>query len=139
MSEVVVDTSVVVKWYIPEQHHEQARMLRDEYLDGNCDLVAPALMPFEASNALKYSGHYEGDRLEEASKSLTEYGIDLVPFNETGAIAETANDLNITIYDAAYLALAEELDTKVYTADGNLLGDLEGDYSELAEHIQTYS
>ena len=139
MVEIVVDTSVVVKWYIPERHHEQARALRDAYLDGACDLVAPALMPFEAINALRYSGHYDGDRLEEASKSLPAYGIDLVPFTNTGPVAEIATDLDITIYDASYIALAETLDTKAYTADGNLLDDLDGDYVELAEHIRTYS
>ena len=139
MSEIVVDTSVVVKWYIPEQHHEQARALRDAYLDGEFDLVAPALMPFEAVNALKYSGHYEGERLEEASKSLAEYGIDLVSFNKTGSVTEIANDLDITVYDAAYIALAQNHDTKAYTADGNLLDNLKGDYSELAEHIGMYS
>ena len=139
MSEIVVDTSVVVKWYIPEQHHEQARALRDAYLDGEFDLVAPAFMPFEAVNALKYSGHYEGERLEEASKSLPEYGIDLVSFNKTGSVTEIANNLDITIYDAAYIALAQNHDTKAYTADGNLLDNLKGDYSELAEHIGTYS
>ena len=139
MSEIVVDTSVIVKWYIPEQHHEQARALRDAYLDGEFDLVAPALMPFEAVNALKYSGHYEGESLKEASKSLPEYGIDLVSFNKTGPIAEIANDLDITIYDAAYIALAQNHDTKAYTADGNLLDNLKGDYSELGEHIRTYS
>lgn len=139
MAEIVVDTSVVVKWYIPEQHHEHARALRDAYLDGKFDLVAPALMPFEAINALKYSGHYEGNRLEEASKSLPEYGIDLVPFNDTGPVAEIATNLDITIYDAAYIALAQKLETNAYTADENLLDDLDGDYSELAEHIRTYS
>jgi len=139
MSEIVVDTSVVVKWYIPEQHHEQARALRDAYLDGEFDLVAPALMPFEAVNALKYSGHYKGERLEEASKSLPEYGIDLVSFNKTSSVTEIANDLDITIYDAAYIALAQNHDTRAYTADGDLLDNLKGDYSELAEHIGTYS
>lgn len=139
MAELVVDTSVVIKWYIPEQHHEPARRLRDAYLDGTFDLVAPALMPFEAINALKYSGHYDGDRLEDASKSLSEYGIDLVPFDQTGPVAAIANELDITVYDAAYIALAQKLDTKAYTADGNLLDDLEGDYSERAEHIRAYS
>ena len=139
MSELVVDASVVVKWYIPEQHHEQARELRDAYLDGTFDLFAPTLMPFEAVNALRYSGHYEGERLEEASRSLPEYGIDLVPFSKTGPVAEIATNLGITIYDAAYVALAQKLDTKTYTADGNLLDGLEGEYSTLAEHIRTYS
>lgn len=139
MSELVVDTSVVVKWYIPEQHHEQARTLRDEYLDGTFDLVAPALMPFEALNALKYSGHYTGDRLHEASQSLSEYGITLVPFNKAGPVAEIATTLDITSYDAAYIALAQKLDTKAYTADGTLLDDLNDEYSEFADHIKTYS
>ena len=139
MSELVVDTSVVVKWYIPEQHHQQARGLRDAYLDGTFDLFAPALMPFEAVNALRYSGHYEEERLEEASKSVPEYGIDLVPFDKTGPVAEIATTLDITVYDAAYVALARTLDTKVYTADGNLLDSLEGEYSTSAEHIRTYS
>ena len=139
MSELVVDTSVVVKWYIPEQHHQQARGLRDAYLDGTFDLFAPALMPFEAVNALRYSGHYEEERLEEASKSVPEYGIDLVPFDKTGPVAEIATTLDITVYDAAYVALARALDTKVYTADENLLDSLEGEYSTSAEHIRTYS
>ena len=139
MSELVVDASVVVKWYIPERHHQQARGLRDAYLDGTFDLFAPALMPFEAVNALRYSGHYEEERLEEASKSVPEYGIDLVPFDKTGPVAEIATTLDITVYDAAYVALARTLDTKVYTADRNLLDSLEGEYSTSAEHIRTYS
>ena len=139
MAEFVVDTSVVVKWYIPEQHHEQARALRDAYLDGAFDLVAPALMPFEAVNALKYSGYYDGERLEDTSKSLSEYGIELVPFNNVGSIAEVADTLDITVYDAAYIALARKLDTNVYTADGNLFDDLDEAHSELAKHIRTYA
>jgi len=138
MSEVVVDTSVVVKWYIPEQHHTEARALRDDYLDGKFDLVAPALLPFEAINALKYSGHYDGERLDDAAQSLPEYGIEFVPFNETGPVAEIANDLDITVYDASYVALAQKLDTEVYTSDGNLLDDLDGSYDKLAEHIRMY-
>lgn len=139
MTEFVVDTSVVVKWYIPEQHHEVARSLRDAYLEGKFDLVAPELMPFEAINALKYSGHYDGDRLEEAARSLPEYGIDLVSFGEIGSIGAIATDLDITVYDAAYIGLAGELDTTAYTADENLLGDLHGAYRDRVEHIGSYS
>lgn len=55
---------------IPEQHHEQARALRNDFLNGKHDLCAPALMPFEVVNALNYSGHYDGERLHEAAHSL---------------------------------------------------------------------
>ena len=53
-------------------------------------------------------------------------------------VAKIANKLDSTIDDTAYVALAHKLETKAYTADGDLLDDLEGEYRELAEHIQTY-
>jgi predicted nucleic acid-binding protein len=139
MAELVVDTSVVLKWYIPEQHHEAARTLRDDYLEESFDLIAPAHMPFEAINALKYSGHYDGERLADAAQSLAEYGIELVPFEKTGAVAAVATDLDITVYDAAYIALAKRFGTTAYTADQALLDALSDEYSEFAEHIRAYS
>jgi predicted nucleic acid-binding protein len=139
MADVVVDTSTVVKWYIPEQHHEQARALRDDFLNGKHDLCAPALMPFEAVNALNYSGHYDGERLYEAAHSLDNYGIELVSFGSIGPLAEIVSSVDITAYDAAYVALAAELDGTAYTADGKLLQDLNGsEYEDTVAHIQTY-
>ena len=139
MADVVVDTSTVVKWYIPEQHHEQARALRDDFLNGKHDLCAPALMPFEAVNALNYSGHYDGERLHEAAHSLDNYGIELVSFGSIGPLAEIVSSVDITAYDAAYVALAAELDGTAYTADGKLLQDLNGsEYEDTVAHIQTY-
>ena len=139
MTDIVVDTSTVVKWYIPEQHHEQARALRDEFLNGKHDLYAPALMPFEAINALNYSGHYDGERLQEAAHSLNNYGIELIPFGSVGPIAKIMNTVDITAYDAAYIALAVKREATVYTADGNLLRDVDGSpYEDTIVHIQTY-
>jgi predicted nucleic acid-binding protein len=139
MADVVVDTSTVVKWYIPEQHHDRARAVRDDFLNGKHDLCAPALMPFEAVNALDYSGHYDGERLHEAAHSLDNYGIELVSFGSVGPIAEIVSTVDITAYDAAYVALAVERDGTAYTADGNLLQDLEGsEYEDTVVHVQTY-
>ena len=139
MADVVVDTSTVVKWYIPEQHHEQARTLRDDFLNGKHDLCAPALMPFEEVNALNYSGHYDGERLHKAADSLDNYGIELVSFGSVGPITEVTTTVDITTYDAAYVALAVERDATAYTADGNLLQELDGsDYDDTVAHIQTY-
>lgn len=140
MAEFVVDASVVVKWYIPEQNHEQARALRDAYLNGTHDLLAPALMPFEAVNVLRYSGQYDGDRLVDASETLPEYGVELVAYRTLPSIAEIATELDVTIYDAAYLALAAETESLVYTADGTLLDDIaHTEYAADATHIRDFS
>lgn len=137
---VVADASVVVKWYIPEKHHEEARSLRDDYLDGRHELVAPHLLSFEVVNALKYSGHYEGERLVEAAQSLSEYGLELRPFGDCGSVAEVANELDVSVYDASYVALASAVDSVVFTADEALVEDTAGtEYAEYVEHVRDYA
>lgn len=140
MADIVVDASVVAKWYIPEQHHEEARELRDEYLDGPHTLLAPALLPFEVLNALKYSGQYEGDRLVDAATTLPEYGIELITYGDAGPVAEIAVDLDITLYDSSYLALAHTNDATVYTADSRLCDATDGSaHSDRCSHIREYN
>ncbi len=137
MAAIVIDASVVVKWYIPEQFHEQARTLRERYLPGQIDLVAPSLLPYEVLNALRYSGHFEADALAEASRSLSAYGIEWVLFAELGEVAGIARRLDITGYDAAYVALARERAATVYTADETLLEDVaEQVAEERVEHLR---
>lgn len=140
MANVVVDASVVAKWYIPERDHERARDLRDDYLNGSHDHHAPSLLPFEVVNALNYGGEYEDERLVEAAVSLAEYGISLVPYRDAGPVARTALDLDITISDASYLALADSNGWTVYTADSKLLDRVaDTAYDDLATHIRGYT
>lgn len=135
----VVDASVAVKWYIPERHHDAARDLRDDYLDGDHDLSAPQLLPFEVVNALRYSGHYEGERLQAAARSLGHYGLDLLPFRAISEISAVAEALDVTIYDASYVALAEHRDTVGYTSDEALVADVSGSkYDGRIAHVREY-
>lgn len=119
--QVVVDASVVVKWYVPEQHHEAARALRDGYLDGDLDLLAPALLPFEVVNALRYSGLFDDEQLRAAAGTLPEYGLELVPFGSLGPVADLAARADCSVYDASYLALAASRGCTLYTADERLV------------------
>jgi predicted nucleic acid-binding protein len=136
---IVVDASVVAKWYLPERDHESARALRDAYLEGRCRLLAPALLPFEVVNALAFSGHYDGEGLEEAAETLPEYGIQLVPFGAIGPVARVARDADVTVYDAAYVALASSRASVVYTADERLIESVgEGEYGDIVRHVRSY-
>lgn len=136
----VVDASVVVKWYVPEKHQEPARDLRDDYLEGDHDLSAPRLLPYEVVNALRYGGHYDGDRLRAAAESLSQYGLDLVPFEAMPTLISTvADELDVTIYDAAYVALADHRGTRAYTSDDALVAATAGtDYDDHVAHVGEY-
>jgi predicted nucleic acid-binding protein len=137
MVKVVVDASVVVKWFIDEIHSENARKIRDEYVNGTVDLTAPELMPFEVLNALRYSGLFKKDELLMVAKSLELYGFEL--HSLSGNMAENtvkiAVEKDVTIYDAAYVALAMELNTNLYTADEKLIKRVE---LEFVKHVSEF-
>jgi len=135
---MVVDASVVVKWYVPERDHEPARTIRDEYVNGQHSLAAPSLLPFEVVNALRYSDPVDDESVLTVAETLPQYGIDLVSFDRIQDVAAIALDADITVFEAAYVALAEQLDAPGFTADEWLLDALEGSGYDRLVHVRTY-
>lgn len=135
---IVVDASVVVKWFVEEEYSREARLVRNAYSDGLIDLAAPTIMPFEVLNALKYSAHFGEDELKHIAGILEAFQITL--YNLEGELAERTVEIamrkGVTIYDASYVALAEALDSTLYTADERLIGRI-GDPERVA-HIRDF-
>ena len=137
MEKVVADASVIVKWFVDEVYSENARKLRDEFINGSVEIISTELMPYEVLNALKYTKLFKTEELIMIAKSLTLYGFRL--FSLTGKFAERtveiAMEKDITIYDASYIALAEELKAKLYTADEKLIKKANLDF---VKHISEF-
>jgi len=137
MERVVSDASVVVKWFIQEEYSDKALKLRDMHVNGEIYLAAPELLPFEVLNALKYSRLFSIKELKMAAISLSSYGIEL--YSLKGKLAhrtmEIAVEKDITVYDASYIALAQELNTNLYTADEKLVRKVGKEYSKIIIHI----
>lgn len=130
MEKVVVDASVVVKWFVDGVYSANAVKLRDEYINGSFEIISPELMPYEVLNALKYSKLFNKQELIMIAKALTLYGFRLFPL--IGKLAERAAEIavekDITIYDASYIALAENQNAKLYTADEKLIEKVNYDF-----------
>ena len=120
---VVVDASVVAKWFLDEVYSDKSLQLRDEYISGRIRLLTPSLMPFEVLNVLRYSRVYAKEELIGAVRSLELYGIDLWELrNEYGSrVAEVAIELDLSVYDASYVALAEIAKASLVTADEEIV------------------
>ncbi len=139
-AELVVDASVV-KWYVLEPDREEALRIREDYIDGQVELAAPALMPFEVLNAVRYSAdQLEVERLMDVAESLSLYGFRLYGLKGEYArlTARIALENNLTIYDASYVALAERLNTTLYTADERLIEALSGEYRGRVKLLSEY-
>ena len=137
MSVVVVDASVVIKWYLPEVHGEAALRL----LDSPDEFIAPDHLFAETTNAVwkavrqralsAAEGYDIIERLDD------EVEIELVSCRDLTADAyEIAVAYGRSVYDAMYLALAIDRNTRLITADDRLFNAL-AKAPEIASHIQS--
>jgi predicted nucleic acid-binding protein len=121
----VVDASVAVKWFVPETDSDLALKLRSL----GQPLVAPDIMPVEIVNVFwKLVQRDEIDRAHARSalRSLTE-GVVLYPAEALLADGlEIAFDLKQPIYDCLYIALAEQIEAPLVSADRKLFAQLRG-------------
>lgn len=118
----MVDASVVIKWFLPEVDSEQAEVVQD------ARLFAPDLLVAEITNAL-WRRVTKGDLLDgEAKSALVELAATDIELSPTSEYALHALDLSLLLnhpaYDCFYLALAEQLDIRLVTADTRLINKL---------------
>ena len=137
-AEVVVDASVIVKWFVEEEGSDKSLKLRDQYIEGKIRIIAPELVTFEALNALYYKKLFSEDELKEISEALEAYSLTLYPLR--GEYADKAVEIafknDITIYDASYIALAVIKDARMYTADRKLIRKLKPEYQKHVKSIE---
>lgn len=126
----VLDTSVAVKWYLPEELHDQAIGLLRRAEAGDIELFAPGTVQPEFFNALWWHHRREGLPLDRVRASWEGFALDPVvlfaPEDLMPRAAEIALETGVIIYDSLFLALAENSETIVITADSRLLKALEG-------------
>jgi predicted nucleic acid-binding protein len=126
LTSVVVDSSVAVKWFVPEALSDvAARLLEPEY-----DLAAPDLLVPEFGNVLWKKLRRNELRRDEALEIVAALGE--VPLTIVGSAELVAPALEIaaaygrTVYDALYVALAVARDCALVTADERLAVALAG-------------
>jgi predicted nucleic acid-binding protein len=126
---VVLDASVLVKWFVEEKDTKIALQMRSDYEKGIIDIWSTQLMPFEVLNALRYSQDLGQDEIEKVGESLARSQIALYPLldgNLRGPCIRLAIKYGLTVYDASYVALARSIDKILYTADEKLYSKTSG-------------
>ena len=85
-------------------------------------------MPYEVANSLRYNPDFGTDDVKEVIVSLVNSQIDLLPYRDEiwQRTIEIAFARGLTVYDAAYVALAKEIDATFVTANEKLCTRLEG-------------
>lgn len=120
----VVDASVVLKWIVPEVGSHAARAL----LDGQHEFVAPDLLCLEIASAIWTRVRRKEFTLKQGRELVADFAdiaVDTISVRDLGDDAfELATATGITVYDAAYVAVAVRLDAPFITADRRLADTL---------------
>lgn len=117
MPDVVVDNSVALKWYLPEEHAHYAVLL----LSPDLRRHAPDLLVAEMTNVLWRKAIAGGITHEEAMQLVAVANSQDVQLHALAPLMQSALDLAIAAnhpaYDCFYLALALQLEGICVTAD----------------------
>lgn len=117
MSRLVIDASVAVKWFLPEEQSEAARAL----LRPGHDLIAPELIYAELGSALLKrvrKGEIGEDVAARIFTLARELSMDIHPISPLlEATLRICAGHKQTFYDSLYLALALAQDARLVTAD----------------------
>jgi predicted nucleic acid-binding protein len=121
---VVVDSSVALKWFVPELHSDRAASL----LETRVQLAAPDLLYPEAGNIVWKKvgrGELQPDEGREVIAGLKRVPIAVVP---SSVLLEAALEIALahqrTVYDSLYVSLAVARDCDFVTADDRLANAL---------------
>jgi predicted nucleic acid-binding protein len=110
-------------WFAPAAVGQaEARALLRRYEDGKLNVTVPGLLYLELLNVAARQLRWPGERLNELSGRLEAIGFRTAEPGLPGlpAIAKWAGR-GLTAYDAAYVALAEELEVPLITVDADIL------------------
>jgi predicted nucleic acid-binding protein len=120
VSRLVVDASVAARWLIPQQRSD----VSEAVLDPQHELLAPDFIRLEIGNVLwKYrrAGLLSDEEVITLHDAFPRFGIREV---RTASVlrraVEVALQLECSVYDAVYLAVAESETVALWTADRRL-------------------
>ena len=117
--EIVLDSSVVVKWLNSETKSVEALKLLDSYIQGTVELTISEILICEVGNALRYKPDFDTQKWKSALTQMFNLHMNMTYLNQDLAIrtGEIAYEGKVTFYDALPVAIAEHKKAICITAD----------------------
>lgn len=126
----VLDSNLLVVLVSGDPRRSLVLQQFTSWLDDNVELHAPILAQYEIANALtrlEVSSAFPEDKIEEAVSNILLLPVHYHPIANIPRVIEIARMLGRqTAYDAAYIGLAESLNSELWTLDGPLYRNATG-------------
>lgn len=123
---VVVDASFAGAWILPDEHSAEAEGLLKQVLEGNAEVAVPDLWSYEIVNLLIMAarrGRIPEEQIPTALRLLEK--IPCVFYDHHSTLVRErafrlATRFSLSAYDAAYLELADRLQSPLRSGDRRL-------------------
>ena len=123
-AQLVADCSVVTKWILPESGSDRALQLLEQYEIGELSLIAPDLLLAEFASLLAKRNRRKEISADQAIQALSLIERCSVKLLDMRSQLRHALDLSLhyqlSLWDCVYLALEEEYNCPLITADQRL-------------------
>ena len=116
---MIVDASVLLHAFLPDETQSNAPAVIRDHVLGRLHLKAPALLPYELSNAVwqaERRGRITRSQADRIIQSFSRLDIEIIS-QDWGVMLPLARQFDRSAYDAAYLTLAQETGQPLLTGD----------------------
>lgn len=132
MRRVVLDSSVILKWYLADEEHGQNALdLLFQYVSNELEILAPSLLEYEVVNGLfiaQKRGRIKEEKLLTAIEGFIDLEIKLKSiFHFYSKIMYYCKVFQRSVYDASYLAIADSEGIMMITSDPGLYNAVKKD------------
>jgi len=125
IEDLVVDSSVAIKWFVTEPYSDESRKILDGYKAGDINLLAPDLINAEVGNIIWKKHRVQDLSAEDAQVIVETFQNVTIDFTSSAVLMDEAYRLAIDhermVYDMMYVALSKQKKCRFITADERLV------------------
>lgn len=142
MKQIVIDASVALKWFLPDEKYGNAALqILDKFVSHEIEIFAPSLLGYEVLNGLLIAGQrgrIPPETVLIAAEGLLDLEIEVEDISSFfPEVVHFSQSRNLTAYDASYLSVANAKKIELVTADENLHNKVKRDL-RWVKHLGEY-
>ena len=135
MAEIVVDSSVAIKWFVEEPYSIEARKILAKYETDDLVLHAPDLIIAEVANTIWKKQRLQLLEPADAIEVLNSFRKIELSLSSCASLVSDAHQLAVshqrTVYDMMYVALSRMRNCSFVTADERMVNAIGESFSQI--------
>lgn len=136
---VVIDSSVIFKWFVAENEGnvEQALKILENHLNKTETIIVPELLIYEVTNSWATKSNLTLSKIKVFLKDLenSNLQVESITFKLINKVLTFSKKHGVSVYDATYAVLAKEKKCDLITADNKFVDKVKLSFVKKLEEL----